>query len=151
MLFHKKKEENAVEYIHYGTSVFDKTLFKPIINSAYMNKPCGGFWGSPIDSVFGWKKWCEAEQFMDCIEECSVRFRLTKDAKVIYVHSIEDLSKFKNLRRPEGVLDFEMLSKLYDAFYLDLSSDRNHLYSAMYGWDCDSIVVMNPDAVIQIT
>ena len=46
-------------------------------------------------------------------------------------------------------LDFEeMLRNGIDAVYVEISSD-NRLYWALYGWDCDSIVVMNP-AVVEV-
>ena len=44
------------------------------------------------------------------------------------------------------VLDFEKLSHKYDAIEVNISSD-DELYYKLYGWDCDSILVMNPDVV----
>ena len=36
-----------------------------------------------------------------------------------------------------------------DAMWVDISADRD-LYMELYGWDCDSIVVFNPDIIEQI-
>ena len=46
--------------------------------------------------------------------------------------------------------DFEkMLADGWDAIEFRLSED-SELYWALYGWDCDSILVMNPDVVEEI-
>ena len=50
-------------------------------------------------------------------------------------------------------LDFELLTYEYDAIELHLSEDNSRgdfmecLYWVLYGWDCDSILIMNPDVV----
>ena len=46
--------------------------------------------------------------------------------------------------------DFEkLLSDGVDAIELFISDDRE-LYWSLYGWDCDSILIMNPDVVREI-
>ena len=39
-------------------------------------------------------------------------------------------------------LDFEAIALKYDAIEVNISNDWK-LYDALYGWDCDSILVMN--------
>jgi len=55
-----------MKLIHYGSTSFDPKKFNPVLNS-YI-KPTGGLWTSPIDSEFGWKDWCTAEDFRECNE-----------------------------------------------------------------------------------
>jgi hypothetical protein len=45
-------------YIHYGASKFDLDKFVPVKNADFgWTKPdCGGLWGSPVDSEYGWKQ-----------------------------------------------------------------------------------------------
>ena len=45
-------------------------------------------------------------------------------------------------------LDFEKLSKSYDVIEVNISADRD-LYWELYGWDCDSILVMNPSVIVE--
>lgn len=40
--------------------------------------------------------------------------------------------------------DWEKLAKMADAGEVRI----RHLHKALYGWDCDSIVVLNPDVVV---
>ena len=47
------------------------------------------------------------------------------------------------------LLDFEKLAETYDAVEVSISSDFD-LYYKLYGWDCDSIVIMNPDVVVEL-
>jgi len=46
------------------------------------------------------------------------------------------------------LLDFEKLAGIYDAIDVSISNDPE-LHFALYGWDCDSILIMNPD-IIQV-
>ena len=50
-------------YIHYGSKKFDTERFTPIQNCYPRNKPIGGLWASEVDAQFGWKTWCEGEQY----------------------------------------------------------------------------------------
>ena len=140
-------------YIHYGHDNFDKSIFEPIQNmDPPWVKPKGGLWASPIDAEFGWKDWCEAERFRECLVSCRFRFTLP-DANVLYISSAKDLLSLPiaNMHFDTVFLDFEELVALgYDAIELNLSTDRE-LYWKLYGWDCDNILVMNPDKVRTIT
>lgn len=139
------------KYIHYGHKKFIKKLFQKVQNG-YTPKPDGGFWASPIDAEYGWKQWCEDNKFRECNEDDSFQFELTDDANVLHIRSVDDL---KDLPLAKGdhswyCLDFEKLLKSgVDAVELHLSEDRL-LYWRLYGWDCDSILIMNKDVVREI-
>lgn len=138
-------------YIHYGHAAFDPNLFKPIQNDQCWVKPRGGLWASPIDTKLGWKDWCEKEEFRECIEENSFIFTLPK-ANIFVIDSVEKLKELPTIADPvwksiSTLIDFENCIKFgYDAIELNLSADRQ-LYWELYGWDCDSILVMNPDKI----
>ena len=141
-------------YIHYGHKHFDKYLFAPIKNMHSLTKPLGGLWASNTDAVYGWKDWCEDNEFRRCEKDHSFAFVLTDDARILTINSLDDL---KNLLKGENkygidtwtILDFEKLSQQYDAIEVNISSD-SMLYHSLYGWDCDSILIMNPDVVKEI-
>lgn len=141
-------------YIHYGHKNYDISRFSPIRNEEYRNKPHGGLWASRIDAKYGWKEWNEYEQFRECEEENSFKFTLSTNANVLEIHSHKDLSKVPQVKKSRFngtcLPDFEkLLSDGFDAMELFLSED-NELYWDLYGWDCDSILVMNPDVVEEI-
>ena len=142
-------------YIHYGHEPFDRGLIQPIKNREYFTKPRGGFWASPVDAEFGWKQWCEREHFALDRFVHSFKFTLSPEAKVLTIGSKLDLHGL-----PRGdtfgldlgmvCLDFEELVKQgYDAVELELSRDWD-LYWDLYGWDCDSIVILNPDIIVEV-
>lgn len=142
------------KYIHYGHESFDRDLIQPIKNRQYFTKPWGGFWASPVDAKFGWKQWCERENFAQHRFGYSFTFTLSPEAKVLTISSTLDLSGLP-LTGPSLVdevqLDFEeLLRRGYDAVELELSRDWE-LYFSMYGWDCDSIVILNPDVIRVLT
>ena len=48
------------------------------------------------------------------------------------------------------IIDFELMIKNgIDVIEFNLSNDED-LYFALYGWDCDCILVLNPEVIIQI-
>jgi len=52
-----------MKYIHYGSNCFDPSKFVEIKNEKYFNKPVGGLWASNIDAKFGWKEWCQGNDY----------------------------------------------------------------------------------------
>lgn len=140
-----------MKYIHYGHNEFNKDKFEPIKNRLEASKPSGGLWASRIDSNNSWKKWCESEKYeTKKLSTCFV-FSLKEDAKVLSITSsdqLKELPKMKNLLPTMWkMIDYEELAKEYDALEVLISEDRE-LYFDLYGWDCDSIVIMNPNSII---
>ena len=62
-------------------------LIKPIKNSWV--KPKGGLWASPINSAYGWKEWCEAEEFGNLSSSFSFEF----EGNVLVIDSLHDMDK----------------------------------------------------------
>lgn len=143
-------------YIHYGHEPFDRSLIQPIRNCEYFTKPWGGPWASPVDAPFGWKQWCEREEFALHRFVHSFTFTLSPEAKVLTIGSTLDLHGLPhggNFGLDLGMvcLDFEeLLRRGYDAVELELSRDWE-LYWKLYGWDCDSIVILNPNIIVEVT
>lgn len=149
-------------YIHYGSDEFNPKLFKPIKNHLLSVKPEGGLWASPIDAKEGWKQWCERNQvFVERLEKSFV-FALKPETRLLFINDVEQLEDLPKVKNPAifenfGLwvcLDFEQLSKEYDAIEITLSEEKTHkgefwggLYDRLYGWDCDSICIMNPDCI----
>ena len=142
------------KYIHYGSKEYIPQIMKPIKND-FLPKPQGGLWASSIDATYSWKRWCDRNKLKECTENNSFYFALKEDARILYINSVSDLDelpKIKNRHKSLSgwvELDFEELAKKYDAIEVCISNDYG-LYHALYGWDCDSIVVMNPDVVIVV-
>lgn len=142
-------------YIHYGHKHFDETRFEPIQNRICFNKPSGGLWASPTNAERGWRDWCEDNDFRECNDMNAFKFTLSPTAKVFHIHTCEQAKMLKQNKdnpivNPRWVyIDFEEAIKQYDAIELHLS-DNFELYWLLYGWDCDSIIIMNPDIVVEI-
>ena len=141
-------------YIHYGHDHFCKSLFSPIKNRHSLTKPLGGLWASDVDAVRGWKDWCDDNGFRECEKDNSFKFIITDNANILTINSSNDLENLPKGEDKYGmsswvILDFEKISQEYDAIEVNISSD-SMLYYLLYGWDCDSILVMNPDVVQEI-
>lgn len=141
------------KYIHYGSNRFLPEAVIPIRNCPGFTKPYGGLWASPVDAEFGWKEWCDRENFRECNLKNSFTFTLTPEANVLTISSVEEAKRLPQVRDeltlPWWVIpDFEKLREQgYDAVELKLSEDWR-LYQTLYGWDCDSILVMNSEVVV---
>lgn len=151
------------EYIHYGHTVFDRNKFKPIKNHFYLPKPEGGFWASPVKTKWGWKDWCKAEKFCECDDKNAFHFTLRDHANICKINTCADAMKLPQLKQnnaewsaimhenKRSYPDFErMLSDGIDAILFNMSNDHE-LYWTLYGWDCDSLLVLNPDVVSVIS
>ena len=154
-------------YIHYGANHYDPEKFKPIKNHLLFVKPEGGMWGSLKDASYGWKEWCNDQDFHTEKLEAHFRFTLAPHANILQINSKEDLVELPKVKPPEVngkefptsimpwvLLDFEkLLADGVDAIQVNMSNDtatryNDRLYQALYGWDCDSILIMNKDVII---
>lgn len=139
-------------YIHYGHKKFNKKKFEPIRNACWV-KPHGGFWASAVDAVYGWKDWNEDEHYKKCEEKNSFKFTLSDQARVLTINSSDDLDDLPKEYKGSFTyvfLDFEKIAEDYDAIEVNISSDRR-LYWKLYGWDVDSLLVLNPNIIKELS
>lgn len=142
-------------YIHYGHDKFNSDSFVEIKNQMW-NKPFGGLWASDVKARYGWKQWCKDEDFRDCVKENSFCFKLKEKSKILLINSHNDLRKLPLEHGvPEYInniylcIDFEKLKQEYDAIEVLISED-DKLYYDLYGWDCDSLLVLNKNCIDEI-
>ena len=155
-----KKELVELTVIHYGNNLYDKNRFLPIENRNWV-KPTGGLWTSPVNSKYGWKDWCHSEQFRICKESKSFKLKFFDNAKIIIINSLKDLnvlptipqdSFFKDLKQQENINYEELVNNGIDAIWLTnkgqwdtrLTFPRN-----LYGWDCETVLIMNPNCCFE--
>ena len=141
-------------YIHYGADHFDKNLFNMPKGGYYgIKNPTGGLWGSPVDSNWTWKDWCEGERYHLERLKKSFRFTLANGSKVFHIRTANDIEKLPIAKYPEGSFcigwyyDWDKIISKYDAVELHLSNDYALFHDLFYSWDVDSIVVLNPDVI----
>lgn len=147
-------------YVFCGSDHFDKNMFMPITNNPYpWVKPLGGMWSSPIDSDNTWADWCLGNGFRLERLDKHFRFVLAEGSKVLRIKSNKDLDELYSQgykrsdfdRYPHDdmyYLDFEkILADGYDAIQVTIT---NETYWSLYGWDCDTLLVLNPDCIIEI-
>lgn len=145
--------------IHYGNSEYNKRKVKKIKNQNWI-KPQGGLWTSPVDSEFGWKDWCEAENFRDCEEGNSFKLKFKTGTKIAIIDSLPDLEgmPFQPNNAVFSItkfIDYEYLVKIgVDAIWLTANGQwKTRLSSSvnLYGWDCDTVFIMNKNCCYETT
>ena len=134
---------------HYGSSKYDANLVHPIQDQRCRNKPIGGLWTSPIGAEFGWKEWCEVEDYAICEGYFDLRFR----GRVLEIACYADLVDLHWVWVGKGCLypTFENLE--VDAIHLTTSGARaTRLLEPMnlYGWDCESVLIFNKESVEEV-
>jgi hypothetical protein len=144
------------QLIHFGSPCYLPKRVKAIVNDNW-TKPKGGLWTSPIDSKWGWKDWCKSEDFRECDESNSFRLIFNIDAKILIIDSFKDLIKlpmcvFLCGSYQKEFPDFEFLATQYDAIWLtEKGLNETHLSHPinLYGWDCESVLILNPHCVTE--
>lgn len=143
--------KKGIIYEHCGHDKFEIDKFEYIKNDSRMipiTKPAnGGLWASPEKSIHNWKSISDRQQ-----DRISFKFRISDTAKVLEIEKKEDLKNLPRLIEDgEGVfniiLDFEKISKKYDVIYCN-AYPGSELDKVLPKWDCECILVMNPDVVI---
>lgn len=127
--------------------------YKPISNRDPIGiKPIGGLWASPVGAGRSWKDWCESEQFRLSGLNKWFEFELTDDAKVLEILTGEDIRKLDGYvgdgKYEFYLVDFEkMVADGYSAMLVMAGSDPE-VYWKLYGWDCDTLLVLDPDCIV---
>jgi len=155
-----------MEFITLGCgNKFDLKKFNPIKNRPYFCKPGGGLWSSPIDSTWGWRQWVESEM-PEWMEQkyglTQFKFTLKSNSKIYTIDNIADLLMIPHkIRMPRllscfgDLIDFEEMVKEFDAILLTEEGQVDTRWSdehgmSLYGWDCESLLVLRPDCVKEI-
>lgn len=148
-----------IKFLTIGIKSIDKDKFIEPKNNNFV-KPTGGLWASPYTPgnmcISPWYEWCSYEM-PHWIENHGVVFELKDNAKVLVINSKEDLKKtFEKYKYDSDIaifqiLDFEKIAQDYDCIYLTARGEMvtrfSHDYT-LYGWDVESLLVLNIDCVI---
>lgn len=138
--------------ITYGCGKkFLLSKFKPIKNEGFI-KPSGGLWASPVNATYGWREWCEANDFGNLKHS----FEFDFEGKAFVIDSLHDAQRlpwieyYKSIQYP----NFESLVHLgYDAIYLTERGEIQTRFStiaSLYGWDCESVLIMNCETIKEV-
>lgn len=163
-------------YIHYGNDHFEKREVDLTIKG-FVTKPTkAALWGSPEDAEFSWKEWSEDQQFNLSALEKSFRFKLKDGSKILFIRSKKDVDELDEILKtntsvkesfsgltstasmlmsllgfitPEDyTIDFTKIQENgIDAVEIEYNE---YTRKTFYGWDCDSICVLNPDAIEEV-
>ena len=133
-----------------------KEKFIEIKNRDFV-KPYGGLWASPLNAKYGWKKFYEDNLISKIGLSNYFLFKLKDEAKVLKITRAEQLhnlplnnSASKIFKDIFIALDFEEIKKEYDAIEVLISED-DQLYWDLYGWDCDSLLILNKDIIKELS
>ena len=132
-------------YVHYGSSSFDMNRFENVQNSDMLSKPInGGLWASPEKAEEGWQKINSIRPQ----DKSFFKFKLDETAKVLLLNNKESLEKLPTICSKSEkfpiILNFEMLSGEYDAILYQLNKETDEILPC---WDCDCLLVMNPNVI----
>ena len=161
-----------VRILHIGATEID--FHKPeceIYTLPSINKPFGNIlWGSTLIKLPGnkvnssWKDYVSGD-YQDKDSNYGVSFKLNRNTKILEIDNMDDyisvMKKYKRLKYPHGddlCLDFEKISKDYDAFHLTEDAFwelRMPMYKEFYdlkysdfsAYDAESWIVFNLDCI----
>lgn len=155
----KKKFKNRKIYIHYGSNFLNKDM--PMKDWFDNSKP-KGIWASPKYTNWGWKDFCENENFNTNKLELSFEFKLKRKSRVLKVKDFKDIKPYLKEIKDRDFwwgewwddgkyeLDLDKIYNNFDAMELFMSNNYGyfHNYSRIFTmWDVNSLVVWNFDII----
>jgi len=137
-----------VDCIHYTAN--ESWALKPImVANGSHSKPFGALWASPVDSGQGWAQWCRVAGYRLGSLATAISLDISLENALV-IDSQADLGRLD--WRQDGLYrypDWEsMANRGVDVVYLT-SDGLDATRWELYGWDCESVVVLNSQAVIQ--
>ena len=135
-----------MECIHYTAN--ESWTLKPItVANGSHTKPFGALWASPVDSGRSWSQWCRESDFRIDTLAVGVSLDISLENAIV-IDTKDDLYKLD--WRQDGLYrypDWEnMANRGVDVVYLT-SNGLDSTTFELYGWDCESVVVLNSQAV----
>ena len=164
-------------YIHYGNNHFEKRDVDLRIKDFVKKPKRAALWGSPEDAEFSWRDWSECEHWNLGSLEKSFRFKLKDGSKILFIRSEKDIDELDEILKTNTSVEesfskltstSSMLMSLLDSItpekyntidFAKLQENgidaveieyNGYTHYSFYGWDCDSICVLNPDAVEEV-
>lgn len=147
----------------YRDKEFNKDLIRTCLKTNYINKPEEAFWGSPENAEYSWKDWCKSEDYGDYNFDHPIRWKL-KDGSKIYTISLKSVTTINGINKisryltnycgsATPVLNYRQMRKDNIAAVELLDARVGHLFInklevSFNGWDCNSIVVLDPSKIV---
>lgn len=139
--------------IHFGHSRYDEKRFEPVSDHNFV-KPSGGLWASPIDCEYGWKEWCEENNYCDC--DLSKSFVVNFTGRTLIINGLKDLKQLPWI--DTRGLCFPLFQPLVhcgiDAVYLTAKGQWETRFTHpknLYGWDCACVLLISKQCVSAVT
>lgn len=150
---------NYTNWIFVNKDTIKREKFESITNIGFI-KPNGGLWLAPYNKnneyKSEWHNFLVNEMYIDIKSMKGTIVRIKENAKILVIDSLDDLKKifekyelYLDIPTLFRVLDFEKLSKDYDAILLTEKGQWLTRLSQpnLYGWDIESMLVMNFDII----
>ena len=147
-------------YQTYGLGKYDRGKFKAIQNDRIIprNKPLGGLWASPVGSKDDWREFNRSEAYRVYDDDDYFEFKFKPNARILRIRTSADIKSLPmqwdnrtmtniDPRYKDTIWaypDFEEIIKNYDAIEYFCNKET---YEPLSGWDCDSVLVLNPDVI----
>lgn len=141
------------KFVHIGNCDIKKELFIDISNDG--NKLYGGFWACPNNNVEGSIS-DRTDYILENMDKKFLRYNVTKgcffnlkeNAKVLCLLNDNDVKKVKEKYLNHKYINFEEISKDYDALYVNpFSLSYNLRQNEFYNWNIRSLVIFNLDCI----
>jgi len=140
------------EMITYGSHEFSMHLWDDVKNANW-HKPDGGLWACPTETD-EWKKWCIAEDYhLGGLKE---HFKFIYSGNTFVIDGLGHAMQLPWLSedRFEYAIDFEeMYRQGVDGVFLTSEGQWDTRHSSpknLYGWDVESIVILNPNSIMEL-